>query len=152
MADTQLPLLDETTVSCRRPLGSTTEEVVRALAEQLREAGRVADVEAFVADVLAREAMGSTTLPGGNALPHARSAAVTESTLAVATLPVPVELAPGHRTDLVLLLAVPQDQEESYLDTLRKVATALVKPAFRLACLAAEDSAELAAAAQRAVR
>jgi PTS system fructose-specific IIC component len=152
MADTQLPLLDETTVSCRRPLGSTTEEVVRALAEQLREGGRVSDVEAFVADVLAREAIGPTTLPGGNALPHARSAAVTEATLAVATLPVPVELSPGHRTDLVLLLAVPQEQEESYLDLLRKVATALVKPAFRLACLAAENSAELAAAAQRAVR
>jgi PTS system fructose-specific IIC component len=152
MADTQLPLLDETTVSCRRLLGSTTEEVVRALAEQLRETGRVADVDAFVADVLAREAKGPTTLPGGNALPHARSAAVSEATLAVATLPTPVELSPGHRTDLVLLLAVPDEQEESYLDLLRKVATALVKPAFRLACLDAESDAELAAAAQVAVR
>jgi PTS system fructose-specific IIC component len=152
MADSQLPLLDESTVSCPRALGSTTEEVVRALAEQLRESGRLADVEQYVASVLAREAMGATSLPGGVALPHARSAAVSAATVAVATLPAPVELSPGHPTDLVVMLAVPQDEEESYLDLLRKVATALVKPAFRLACLDAGNDAALVAAAQRAVR
>jgi PTS system fructose-specific IIC component len=152
MADTQLPLLDETTVSCQRPLGSTTEEVVRALAEQLREQGRLADVEEYVAAVLAREAMGATTLPGGVALPHARSAGVAHASVAVATLPAAVELSPGHPTDLVVMLAVPQDEEESYLDLLRKVATALVKPAFRQACLEAGNPAALAAAARAAVR
>src|SRR4051812_36535105 len=103
-------LVDLQTVSVRADLGGTLEECVRALAALLDDAGRLSDVDAFVADVLAREAKGATALPGGVALPHARSAAVLEPTVAVATLPKPVVAPNDHDFDLIFLLAVPDTQ------------------------------------------
>jgi PTS system fructose-specific IIC component len=137
-------LVDVPTVSVRRELGSTLEDCVRGLATLLDEAGRLSDVDAFVADVLAREDKGSTALPGGVALPHARSAAVLEPTVAVATLPAPVVAPNGHDFDLVFLLAVPEDQSGDYLRLLRSVTTAAVKPGFRNDCRAAESADRLA--------
>ncbi|MER6626201.1 PTS sugar transporter subunit IIA, partial [Streptomyces sp. NPDC000931] len=56
---------------------------VRSLAERLRVAGRVTDLERFLADVEDREAQMSTGLPGGIGIPHCRSEAVTVPTLAI---------------------------------------------------------------------
>ena len=50
----------------------------RILAETLATTGRTTDVEAFLADVRAREEVMATGLPGGIGIPHARSAAITE--------------------------------------------------------------------------
>ncbi|GAA1125778.1 PTS sugar transporter subunit IIA [Nocardioides aquiterrae] len=136
-------LVDVRTVSVQQELGATLEDCVRSLATLLDEAGRLSGVDAFVADVLAREAKGSTALPGGVALPHARSAAVLEPTVAVATLPAPVDAPNGHDFDLVFLLAVPEDQASDYLKLLRTVTTAAVKPGFRSDCRAAESPARL---------
>jgi mannitol/fructose-specific phosphotransferase system IIA component (Ntr-type) len=136
-------LVDLQTVSVKQDLGSSLEECVRGLAALLDGTGRLSDVDAFVADVLAREAKGSTALPGGVALPHARSAAVTEPTVAVATLPAPVNAPNGHDFDLVFLLAVPEDRAGDYLRLLRIVTTAAVKPGFRSDCRAAESPARL---------
>jgi mannitol/fructose-specific phosphotransferase system IIA component (Ntr-type) len=137
-------LVDIETVSVQRDLGGTLEECVRGLAAQLDGTGRLTDVDAFVADVLAREEKGSTALPGGVALPHARSAAVAASTVAVASLPTPVTAPNGQEFDLVFLLAVPETESDHYLQLLRKVTTAAVKPGFRSDCRAAESPARLA--------
>ncbi len=136
-------LVDLQTVSVQQDLGSTLEDCVRGLAALLEGTGRLSDVDAFVADVLAREAKGSTALPGGVALPHARSAAVIEPTVAVATLPRPVDAPNGHDFDLVFLLAVPEDQAGEYLKLLRTVTSSAVKPGFRSDCRAAESPARL---------
>ena len=136
-------LVDARTVSVQQDLGGTLEDCVRGLAALLDDAGRLSDVDTFVADVLAREAKGSTALPGGVALPHARSAAVLEPTVAVASLPAPVDAPNGHDFDLVFLLAVPEDQAGDYLRLLRTVTTAAVKPGFRSDCRAAESPARL---------
>lgn len=140
MAD---PLVDVATVSVSEDLGSTLEDVVRALAGRLRDAGRVSDLDGFVADVLAREAQGSTALPGGVALPHARSAGAATPSVAIAALPTPLAEG-GHQVDLVFLLAVPGDQPDRYLALLRQVSNAVVKPAFRDACREATSAASLA--------
>ena len=140
-------LVDLQTVSVKQDLGSTLEECVRGLAALLDGTGRLSDVNAFVADVLAREAKGSTALPGGVALPHARSAAVLEPTVVVATLPTPITADNGHDFDLVFLLAVPEDQAGTYLQLLRTVTTAAVKPGFRGDCRAAESAARLSVVA-----
>lgn len=140
MAD---PLVEAATVTVGEDLGSTLEDVARALAARLHDAGRVSDLDAFVADVLAREAQGSTALPGGVALPHARSAGVTTPTVAIASLPAPIS-ADGHEVDLVFLLAVPGDQTDRYLALLRQVTTAVVKPGFRADCREATSPQVLA--------
>ncbi|GAB6986559.1 PTS sugar transporter subunit IIA [Nocardioides pyridinolyticus] len=136
-------LLDASIVSVKQDLGSTLEDCVRALAGQLAEAGRISDVDTFVADVLAREAQGSTALPGGVALPHARSAAATTTSVAIASLPAPISEG-GQQIDLVFLLAVPGDQSDRYLALLRQVTNAVVKPGFRADCRDAGSPAALA--------
>lgn len=132
-------LVDAAIVSVKQDLGSTLEDCVRALAARLSEAGRLSDADTFVADVLAREAQGSTALPGGVALPHARSAGVQTAAVAVASLPTPIAEG-GHEVDLVLLLAVPGDHSDRYLAHLRQVTTAVVKPGFRADLRAAESA------------
>lgn len=136
-------LVDAGIVSVKQDLGSTLEDCVRALAGALAEAGRLSDVDTFVADVLAREAQGSTALPGGVALPHARSEGVTTPSVAIASLPAPITEG-GQQVDLVFLLAVPGDQSDRYLAYLRQVTTAVVKPGFRSDARAAESPAALA--------
>src|SRR5204863_230388 len=53
----------------------------RALGERLAAAGRVTDLDGFLADVRKREEQMATGLPGGIGIPHARSAHVTAPTL-----------------------------------------------------------------------
>ena len=56
----------------------------RQLAQRLAERGRVTDLDGFLADVAAREQQMPTGIEGGIGIPHARSAFVTEPTLAFA--------------------------------------------------------------------
>ena len=144
-------LVDVRTVSVREDLGDSREACVRALAGRLADAGRLSDLEGYVADVLAREAKGATALPGGVALPHARSAGVLTPTVAVATLPARVTATNGEGFDLVFLLAVPDDQPDQSLQLLRKVTTAVVKPGFREDCREAATAERLASLAADAV-
>lgn len=136
-------LVDSGIVSAKQDLGSTLEDCIRGLAAALLSAGRLSDVDTFVADVLAREAQGSTALPGGVALPHARSNGVLTASVAIASLPAPITEA-GQEIDLVFLLAVPGDQSDRYLGLLRTVTTAVVKPGFRADCRDADSAQVLA--------
>ena len=67
-------------------LGADKGAVVRRLAELVAAAGRATGADALHGDAMAREAQAPTGLPGGIAIPHCRSAAVTEASLAFARL------------------------------------------------------------------
>jgi len=60
------------------------EEVWSLLANSLKEAGAVKDVEGYLADVHCREEKGTTGIGFGVAIPHAKSAAVSRPALAIA--------------------------------------------------------------------
>ena len=62
-------------------------DATRQLAQKLQAAGRVTDLEGFLADVAAREAQMATGMPGGIGLPHARSEHVTVPSLGLARVP-----------------------------------------------------------------
>ena len=130
MTDT-LPFVVPEIVSLDAPLGDDSTQIVRALTGLLHEAGRVDDPDTFVEAVLAREALGSTVLPGGVAIPHARSVAATALSVAVARLPEPVDFREGSDpVRIVFLIAGPGDDPAGYLQLLAKIATACVKYAF----------------------
>lgn len=131
MNDTPLPVSAPDIVSLDHDLGTDGAAVIRSLAGLLRDAGRISDVDVFVEAALAREALGSTVLPGGLAMPHARSHAVTTPSVAVARLTEPVTFAAGAGpVRLVLLIAAPGDDSAGYLSLLQKIATACVKFGF----------------------
>ena len=62
------------------------DSAVHVLAERLALAGRVTDMEQFLADVRAREQVMATGLEGGIGIPHARSSAVTSPPLSLLPL------------------------------------------------------------------
>ncbi|GAW48757.1 MULTISPECIES: PTS sugar transporter subunit IIA [unclassified Nocardioides] len=147
MTDSPAPIVTSQIVSLDVALGDDSTQIVRALTGLLADAGRVDDVDVFVEAVLAREALGPTVLPGGIALPHARSVVVTAPSVAVARLPEPAAFrADTDPVRLVLLIAGLGDDPAGYLQVLSKIATACVKYSFvdeLLRVRTAEDMADL---------
>ncbi|ROP26524.1 PTS fructose transporter subunit IIABC [Pseudokineococcus lusitanus] len=116
-------------------LGATSEDVVRRLSALVGDAGRTAGpggADGLAEAALAREASSPTGLPDGIAIPHARTASVSQASLAFARLSRPVDFgAPDGPADLVFLIAAPEGAGSAHLKLLSKLARALVKPAFR---------------------
>ncbi|PAK95060.1 PTS fructose transporter subunit IIABC [Brevibacterium casei] len=118
----------------------------RRLAECLVATGRCTDLDLFVADVEEREAKTATGLPGGIAIPHARSAAITEPSLVFGrtTDGIPWGAKDGPAR-LVFLIAAPADGGDAHMKVLPQLARALMKEDFRQALLTAATPAEVVA-------
>ena len=124
----------------------------RRLAECLVATGRCTDLDLFVADVEEREAKTATGLPGGIAIPHARSAAITEPSLVFGRttdgIPWGAQAGPAR---LVFLIAAPADGGDAHMKVLPQLARALMKEDFRQALLNAATPAEVVAIVEEQV-
>lgn len=118
-------------VTLDQDLGSDKQTVIRALAARVAAEGRATDAEALADDAWAREQKDETGLPGGIAIPHAKSAAVTQATLAFARLSPGVDFgAPDGPSDLVFLIAAPDTAAEEHLAVLSTLARSLMQTDF----------------------
>ncbi|GAA3300587.1 PTS fructose transporter subunit IIABC [Glutamicibacter nicotianae] len=125
-------------------LGNSTSEVIEQLALLVANQGRATDAAALAADAKAREAKTATGVPGGIAIPHCRSAAVTEPTLAMVRLAPPVDFgAKDGEADLVFFIAAPDGADQAHLKLLSKLARALVKKPFTASLREAGSEAEI---------
>ncbi len=128
-------------VSLDVPLGSDKRAVIDALAGRVADTGRATDAAALADDAWARELKDETGLPGGIAIPHAKSAAVTTPSLSFARLNPGVEFgADDGPADLVFLIAAPADADEAHLAMLSKLARSLMDDDFTGALRAAGDA------------
>ncbi|MFD3363692.1 fructose-specific PTS transporter subunit EIIC [Streptomyces albidoflavus] len=124
----------------------TKEAAARSLAERMAAAGRVTDLEAFLADVAAREAQMPTGLDGGIGIPHCRSAHITEPTLAFGRSADGVDFgAPDGPADLIFLIAAPAGADDDHLTILSALARRLADSTFTEALRAERDPARAAA-------
>jgi PTS system fructose-specific IIC component len=131
-------------VSLDSPLGATKNDVIRSLAARVVAEGRATDADALAADALEREGKSSTGMPGGIAIPHCRSAAVTVPSLAMARLAPTVDFgASDGGADLVFFIAVPEGADQAHLALLAKLARSLIKPEFVATLRAAASPAEI---------
>ena len=131
-------------------LTATTKEAAsRALAERLAAAGRVTDLEGFLADVAAREAQMPTGLDGGIGIPHCRSAHVTEPSLAFGRAAHGIDFgATDGPADLIFLIAAPAGADADHMTILSELARQLMRPEFTTALretASAEEAATLIA-------
>ncbi|WP_410870238.1 fructose-specific PTS transporter subunit EIIC [Nocardia sp. A7] len=127
-------------------LGADKSAVITALADKLAAAGRASDAGTVAEAALARESQSATGLPGGIAIPHCRSAAVTTASLAFARLAPAVDFgAPDGRADLVFLIAAPEGAGAEHMKLLSSLARALVRPAFVADLRAASTPADVVA-------
>lgn len=137
-------LITEELVLLDADLGSSTTEVIDQLALLVANQGRATDAASLAADGKAREAKTATGVPGGIAIPHCRSAAVTEPTLAMARLNPKVNFgAKDGEADLVFFIAAPDGADQAHLKLLSKLARALVKKSFTASLRAATSEAEI---------
>ncbi|MCI2265666.1 PTS fructose transporter subunit IIABC [Sediminivirga luteola] len=106
-------------------------EVIQALAQLIADAGRTQDPDALAEDAWAREQTSSTGMPGGLAIPHCRTSAVTEATLGFARLAGPVDFgAKDGPADLVFFIAAPEGADKAHLAILSALAQSLMKKDF----------------------
>lgn len=119
---------------------------VRSLAERLVRAGRVTDLEQFLADIEAREAQMPTGLDGGIGIPHCRSTAVTEPTLGFgrSTDGVDFGAEDGRPADLVFLIAAPSGGGSDHMTVLAALARRLVRKSFTGELRSVTDPADAA--------
>jgi PTS system fructose-specific IIC component len=131
-------------VSLDVDLGLDKAAVIRALAERVAAQGRATDAGALFDAAWAREQTDETGLPGGIAIPHAKTAAVTIPSLAFARLTPGVDFgAEDGPADLVFLIAAPADAAEAHLAVLSKLARNLMQDDFTSALRAATTDAEV---------
>ncbi|MBO9704067.1 MAG: PTS sugar transporter subunit IIA [Arthrobacter sp.] len=132
-------------------LGSTPADVIRTLSGKVAALGR-AEAEGLFASALAREEKTPTGIPGGIAIPHAKTDAVTEPALAMARLgnPVPFGAKDGP-ADLIFLIAAPAGADQEHLKLLSKLARSLIKKDFTAALRAAASPEEIVALVEGAL-
>lgn len=118
---------------------------IASLAARLHAAGRVTDVDQFLVDIALREEQMATGLEGGIGIPHCRSVAVTEPTLAFGRSTAGVDFgAPDGPAHLIFLIAAPAGGGADHMTVLAALARRLVRKAFKQTLTEATDPAELA--------
>ena len=132
-----LVLLDE-------DLGETRFDVIAKLAQAVVNAGRATDFEQLYAAAEARESKTDTGIPGGIAIPHCRSAAVTEPTLAMARPNPAVSFgAKDSPADLIFFIAAPDGADQAHLKLLSTLARSLMKKSFTASLREASSAEEI---------
>ncbi|MBP1138012.1 PTS system fructose-specific IIC component [Arthrobacter sp. PvP023] len=125
-------------------LGNSPEDVIRHLAGRVAATGRASEAEGLFTDAFARESKTATGVPGGIAIPHCRSTAVTVPTLAMARLSQPVDFgAKDGPADLIFFIAAPEGADQEHLKLLSKLARSLIKKDFTASLRAATTQADI---------
>ena len=139
-------ILDADLVLLDVDAGADKQAVIGRLAALLADAGRADDAPSLQQAALAREEQSATGLPGGIAIPHCRSAAVREASIAFARLRPGVAFgAADGPADLVFLIAAPEGGGAEHMKLLSSLARALVRPEFIASLRAAGSPAEVVA-------
>jgi len=126
--------------------GKTKNEVIRELVQVLLDAGRIAELESVYDALLTREALGSTGLEQGVAVPHAKTRAVRQLTAAIGIAPQGVDFqsADGEPSKLFFLLLAPPDQSGPHIQALAEIARLARSPTFLRILTEASSGREVA--------
>ncbi|MFC4902052.1 PTS fructose transporter subunit IIABC [Kocuria oceani] len=131
-------------VSLDQDLGGDKETVIGQLAALVQRTGRAEQLDGLLADAIARENKTATGIPGGIAIPHCRSAAVTEPTLVMARLAEGVPWgAKDGPADIVFFIAAPEGADQTHLKLLAKLARSLMKKDFVASLRSARSEQEI---------
>ena len=106
--------------------------VIEEMIKSLTDHGYVTDFETFKEGILAREALTSTGLGDGIAMPHSKNAAVKEATVlfAKSNKGVDYESLDGQATDLFFMIAAPEGANDTHLAALAELSQYLMKDGF----------------------
>lgn len=124
----------------------TKEEVFSDLANVLNEDGRLNDKAEYIENVKAREATATTGIGFGIAIPHGKTDAVKNVSVAIARLNQPVDWnsMDGKPVKMVFQIAVPESSKgDEHLRLLSELSRKLIHKEFREAILQAKNVNEI---------
>lgn len=140
------------TVSLDVDAGAEPAEVIGRLADLLASSGYSTDAAELSRAAMEREAKSPTGLPGGIAIPHARTGSVVDAGLAMARLSRPVDFgAPDGPADIIFLIAAPEGGASTHMKLLSALARALVRPDFVADLRAAENADRIVELVEQAI-
>lgn len=122
----------------------TKDEAIDHMVGLMAASGKISDKAAYKKGILAREALTSTGIGEGIAIPHAQVAAVKTAGLAAMTLKAGVDYdsLDGRPVHLCFMIAAPEDGGNTHLQALAKLSALLMNEDFRKKLMNAKNENE----------
>jgi nitrogen PTS system EIIA component len=127
-------------------LGGTTKmEVLREFSALLQDRGKVSDKEGLTRVLVAREALGSTGIGDGVAIPHGKMKGLKELVLAFgrSTDGVDFDSLDGQPAHLFFMLLAPEDAPGEHLKALARISRLMKNRELRESLMSADDVTEI---------
>jgi PTS system nitrogen regulatory IIA component len=124
---------------------ATREDILREMVDHLNGAGQITDSNRLVEILLDREALGSTGIGNGVAIPHGRLEGLKEILLVFGRSleGIQWEAHDGQPVNLFFLLVAPEDSAGLHLKALARISRIVKNPECRMALLEGGDSDSL---------
>lgn len=129
-------------------IGNSKSDVILELATLIDAEGRVNNFEQYLQSILEREALTTTGIGFGIAIPHGKTDAVTQTTVAFGRTKVPVdwESLDGTPAQIIFLLAVPEASKgDEHLRIIASLSRKLIHEEFREKLKSSTSEAEIVA-------
>lgn len=120
------------------------DETIDYMVDLMEKSGKISDKVEYKKGILAREALGTTGIGEGIAIPHAQVAVVKKPGLAAMTIKggVNYESLDGNPVYLAFMIAAPEDEGKLHLKALAKLSTLLMNEEFRQSLIQAKNAKE----------
>jgi len=129
---------------CLNLAATSKKEVFAEMARLLVREGKVSNEQQFVADLWAREEMGNTGFEEGVALPHTKSAAVSNPAVAVGISRDGIDYGAedGQPSHLFFMIASPAGGADHHIEVLAELSSKLIEEGFINQLMAAKSEPE----------
>ncbi|ENM5775431.1 PTS sugar transporter subunit IIA [Vibrio mimicus] len=121
---------------------NSKQEVFEELINILHAQGRISEKATFLNDIQAREELGNTGFEDGVAIPHAKSAAVTQPAVAIGVSKKGINYGAedGLPSKLFFMIASPDGGDDHHIEVLAELSSKLIEEGFIDSFLNAETS------------
>ena len=143
MTQQDAPLISANCISLNNDWRSK-EEVIKGMTDNLLLAGRCRYPRKLEADLWAREAVFSTGLGFGFAIPHTKSEHIEQSTISVARLPQPVIWGDEEAQYIIMLTLNKHAAGDQHMRIFSRLARRIMHEEFRSALVGASDASDVA--------
>ena len=123
---------------------STKEQCINELVDLMDKTGNLNNKEEYKKAILAREELSTTGIGDGIAIPHGKTSAVKNASLAAAICKkgVDYDSLDGQPAHLFFMIAVPDNNDNLHLEVLARLSTILMDEAFRTSLIDCSDKEE----------
>lgn len=120
-------------------------DVINQMVELLDYAGKLNDKEKYKEEILRRERLSSTGIGEGIAIPHGKTAAVKEPSLALGLVKngVDYDSLDGEPVNIVFMIAAGESANADHLETLSKLSVLLMNSEFKTGLLSVKTPGDV---------